>query len=135
MDPATIITSTSPESATIITSAITTISPYLIKGGKAIAEGIGKDLWGLIKKLFKSEKDKKIIEDFKENPGDEKLQGKMELKLEEFLEEDPELVEQIKKLLPEAKQQMPKVNVQNIKGNNNTALQDIHGSTINIEKN
>lgn len=40
------------EPITLITTAISLATPYLLKTGESIAEGIGEDLWKLIKKPF-----------------------------------------------------------------------------------
>ena len=42
--------------ATLASMTISAIVPFLIKGGEEIAQGIGKDLWTLIKNLFKLKK-------------------------------------------------------------------------------
>lgn len=113
-------------------SAITILSPYLVKGGEAIAQGIGKDLWELVKKPFQSEKDKKIVEDYAKNPQDKELQGVIKYDLKYFLEDNPDMIEKLKKMLPEAEKQMPKINIQIINGDGNIGIQDAHGSNIDI---
>lgn len=37
---------------TLVTAALTLATPYLIKSGEKIAEGIGEEIWNLIKKPF-----------------------------------------------------------------------------------
>jgi hypothetical protein len=44
------------EPITLITTAIALASPYLLKTGESIAEGIGEDIWELIKKQFTKDK-------------------------------------------------------------------------------
>jgi hypothetical protein len=40
------------EPLTLITTAISLATPYLVKTGESFAEGIGEDIWKLIKKPF-----------------------------------------------------------------------------------
>ena len=40
------------EPITLITTALALATPYLIKSGEKIAEGIGEEIWNLIKKPF-----------------------------------------------------------------------------------
>ncbi|MFT3794423.1 hypothetical protein [Flavobacterium sp.] len=43
------------EPITLITTALTLATPYLIKTGESIAESIGEEIWNLIKKPFAKE--------------------------------------------------------------------------------
>ena len=117
---------------TLASSAVSVLTPYLKKGAEAIVGEAGKDLWNLIKKPFTSDKDKILLEEFAENSQDQKLQDEMKIKLEEFLEHNPELVEELQELLPKTEEEVKKINIQNITGNNNVAIQDIKDSSVNI---
>ncbi len=86
-------------------TAIVAITPFLVKGGEAIATGVGESLWAAIKKPFTSDKDRAIIEELEKNPDDLRLQGKTETKLESFLETNPEIAKEINRLLPEAEKE------------------------------
>jgi hypothetical protein len=89
----------------IASTAITLLGPYLVKSGEKIAEGIGKDIWELIKKPFKSDKEKALLKQLEENPSDQKIQGKIEATLENILEENPVLVDTLKKIVEKAQAQ------------------------------
>lgn len=119
----------------IAATAIAAITPYLVKGGEEVAKGMGKDLWELIKKPFTSEKEQILVQQLEENPGDVKLQGKVEGKLEELLEANPSIAAQLQDLLAK----MPagaqiKQNTMSITGDSNMGMQDISGSSININR-
>ncbi|VAV83828.1 hypothetical protein MNBD_DELTA01-601 [hydrothermal vent metagenome] len=86
-------------------AAIAAITPFLVKGGEAIATGVGKSLWKTIKKPFTSDKDKALIKELEKNPEDLKLQGKAEGKLEDLLADHPEIAEEISRLIPEAEKE------------------------------
>lgn len=90
----------------IAKAALTAVLPYLALGGQEFSKSVGKDLWELIKKPFKLDKDKKIIEELKQNPDDQKIQGKLELKLSELLEEEPEVAEDLNKYLKGVKEEI-----------------------------
>ena len=48
------------EPVTLITTAIALATPYLLKTGESIAEGIGEDIWKLIKKPFTKDKEDQL---------------------------------------------------------------------------
>lgn len=58
------------EPITLISTALTLATPYLIKTGESVAEKIGEDVWNLIKKTFSGEPIENLdftIEEEKEN--------------------------------------------------------------------
>lgn len=122
--------------ATIASAAIAFAAPYLKKGGEAIAGGMGKDLWELIKKPFqKKESHKEAIKQLEENPADPIVQGKVIGKLEEHLEDDPEYAKELEELLKKVgAQQNNNTNIQNITGDGNISVQGSQNSQININK-
>lgn len=89
--------------AALATNGIAALLPYLVKGGEEIAKGAGKDLWELIKKLFKAAKEEHILEQLENKPDDQKLLGKVEGKLEEFLKSSPEIAREFEQKIREAK--------------------------------
>ena len=97
--------------ATLASMTISAIVPFLIKGGEEIAQGIGKDLWALIKKPFQTEKDKSLIKQLEEKPDDQKLQGKVEIKLSELLEACHDVAQQISSILPKAQEESKKLSL------------------------
>ena len=116
-------------------ATLAALAPYLAKGGEALASGIGKDLWELVKKPFKSEIDQKKLQELELKPDDSKTQGKVEGKLEEFLTEDTQLAAQLAELLCSLPKSEGKNNTQTISGTGNIGIQDVSGkSTINIVK-
>ena len=115
--------------ASLAAAAVAALIPYLTKGGEELAQGIGKDLWELIKKPFKS--DNKKLEDLRNNPEDTKIQGKVEGKLEDMLAEDHAFAATLRELLD----RMPKpgtVNSIAVTGDHNTVLQGVRGSTVTL---
>lgn len=99
----------------LATLALTTLTPFLVKGGEAIASGIGKDLWGLIKKPFIKDRDKKLLEKLEENPEDAGTQGAVTHQLEGFLEDNPELAAALAELVnkPETQELAQQISVFN----------------------
>lgn len=97
--------------AIIASAAISAITPFLVKGGEEISKGAGKDLWELIKKPFKSDKDKAIISEFEKMPDNSKVQGRVEVKLSDLLEADEETAEHISALLPMAQEEAKRVTI------------------------
>jgi tetratricopeptide (TPR) repeat protein len=80
--------------------AIGAAIPYLVKGEKANAADMEKDLWELVKKPFEiKERDRKLIEKMQKNPGDEGTKGAVTYKLGEYMDEDPELAKEVGELL------------------------------------
>ena len=83
----------------VAAQAVGFLIPYLVKGGEAIASGLGKDLWELIKKPFHSDREKKIVEDVQRQPEDLEQHGMLKLKLAEKLEENPMLLQELMALM------------------------------------
>ena len=119
----------------IASDALNTITPYLIQKGKAITEGIENELWEIIKKPFTSDKDRSLITQFEDQPSDAKIQGKIELKLEELLEAHPEIAKELESLVSQPL--MPRryhLTTSTITGDSNVTTQETHRSTININQ-
>jgi len=114
----------------LASAAIAAITPFLIKGGEALAEGVGKDLWELIKKPFKSPDEKAIVKQLEEKPNDRTSQNDAIKKLDELLRAYPDIARQIESLL----EKNPSLNIQNIKGNGNISFQDIKGGNVTINR-
>jgi len=102
-----------PITASIIISAVL---PFLKKGGEAIAGGVGRDLWELVKRPFQSESEKRTIEELEKSPDNTRLQGKVEGKLKDLLIENPDIAEEISALLPKAREEGKMIVIQNSKG-------------------
>lgn len=61
------------EPITLITTAIAMATPYLLKTGESIAEGIGEDIWKLIKKTFTKDKENQLSIDINKQEDKDKL--------------------------------------------------------------
>lgn len=61
------------EPITLITTAIAMASPYLLKTGESIAEGIGEDIWKLIKKTFTKENETQLSIDISRQDEKDRL--------------------------------------------------------------
>jgi len=96
----------------IASEAITAIAPFLVKGGEALAAGVGNELWELIKKPFQTEKDKAIINQFEKNPADPKTQGKLEMKLSDLLEANQDVADRINFLLSDAQKESQRISIE-----------------------
>ncbi|MCW3123450.1 MAG: hypothetical protein JWQ38_2942 [Flavipsychrobacter sp.] len=106
--------------------------PMLLKGSEKLIEKIGENAWDIIKKPFQSDKDKALIEKVAENPDDAVSKGIIEYKLTDILEQHPDLVAELTKILPTIAPGMNNENTLNITGNGNKTVQGSHNSTINI---
>ena len=80
------------EILTLINSAIELIYPYLLKTGEKIAEGIGEDIWKLIKKPFTKDKNTEFEIDINNQQDKEKLLALLNEKLADDTEFKKELV-------------------------------------------
>ncbi|MDP4285425.1 MAG: hypothetical protein Q8891_13445 [Bacteroidota bacterium] len=61
------------EPITLITTALTLATPYLIKTGEKFAESVGEDIWKWIKKPFTKKEEQTLIADFKLDRDSDKL--------------------------------------------------------------
>ena len=119
---------------TLASSAVAILAPYLKIGAESIAGEAGKDLWNLIKKPFTSDKDKTKLENFKNNPDNKNLQGWLNAELEDELKQNPEFLEELKKLLPKAEMEIKKINIQIINGNSSIITQGGNKNSFNFNK-
>jgi hypothetical protein len=118
------------EPVTLITTAITLLTPYLVKTGEKIAESIGEDLWNLIKKPFTKKEEEEILSTLNTSEGVEELKNKLLLKITADEEYKKDLQEAVKV----AEQKMNSYNQQNI--NNNSPIEkqvNIQSNTGNIQ--
>lgn len=121
----------------IATLAIPTLCGFLDAGGKTIAEGIAGDLWTFIKGIFSSEPQKKAIAELERTPNDAIAQAKAISKLEEILDANPDLKEELSKILekiPKDTDNTIESYNQTITGNQSNGVQGVKNSTININK-
>jgi hypothetical protein len=121
----------------IATGIITALVPYLAKGGeklvdKVVDEGFQQrsKIWEMTKDLF-LEDNLTLLNLFEQNPDDARTQGKLESKLEDKLQANPEIAKQFESLLKQIPAEI-KTNSVNIQGDNNKVAQDIKDSTVTI---
>lgn len=105
------------EPITLITTALTLATPYLIKTGEKFAEGIGEDIWKWIKKPFTSEEEKEIISNFQLDRDSEQIKTVL---LEKF-NQDIEYKHEFGKAIDNAQKQLNSYSQQKI--NNNAAIE------------
>jgi Tfp pilus assembly protein PilN len=119
------------EIVSIATVAITAVIPFLKKSFEKVSEELGKSLWELIKKPFKSKEEQASVDKLKANPEDQTARSEVISKLSQSLEKDPELLNQLNALLRD-----PQIlnYTQNVSGDSNVALQGIFNSQVNISK-
>lgn len=99
------------------------IIPSLISIKDGMFKSIGNDIWGLIKKTFKSDvKDIRIIEELEKNPNDIKLQGKAELRLAQLLEEKSDIAEELIKCIQVFKEKNESTCIDSIKNSKNIVI-------------
>jgi len=111
---------------TIASAAIPLGIIFLTKAAEDASSQVLKSLWTAIKKPFTSDKDRAIIKELEKNPSDLRLQGKAEAKLESFIEANPEIAEELEKLISEAKKQGDII----IKNNVNGSITTTAGTVI-----
>ncbi len=105
------------EPITLITTALTLATPYLIKSGEKLAEGIGEDIWSWIKKPFTTEEEKEIVSNFEIDKDSEKLKTI----LLEKINDDIEFKQEFEAAVNNAQEQLNSYNQQNI--NNNASIE------------
>lgn len=101
---------------TIATSAVSLLVPYLAKGGRAIADKVGKDVWdkvsNKVETLHETIKNKFSSDDYysqtlkrlEEKPEDKGRQSNLESVLKEVLAEDTQFQKMLSQLLNETKE-------------------------------
>lgn len=116
------------------------ILPYL----KSIIDGTlksaGADLWKLIKKPFKLDHDKKLVDKLEKDPDNLKLQGGLELRLAQLLEENPDIAEELEKCIRNFKEKEGMSNIYIQKDNTyngpvHNGKGDMHTTYYNINNN
>lgn len=113
------------EPITLITTAIALATPYLLKTGESIAEGIGEDIWKLIKKPFTKDKEDQLSIDINKQEDKDKL---VTLLLEE-IGKDNNFKQELESAVEKGQKDLNAYYQQNI--NNNGEI----GKQINIQHN
>lgn len=122
------------EIATLATAAITTLVPFLTKGGEEITKGAAGDLWKWVKGKFSEKGKENALLVLENKPDDAKQQGKVEGVLEDILAEKTDLLAELSALITAAKAEQTNTinNTANVTGNNNNLFQGVNNSHINI---
>jgi hypothetical protein len=91
--------------ATIATGAITALQPFVTKGLEKLAEKTAEEgfnerkaIWEKVKGLFKAD-DLTLLNLLEEANANDKVQGKLEGKLETYLEANPAIVNELSELV------------------------------------
>ena len=114
----------------LATIAVTSAIPFLLKSGEAVADGVGKDLWELIKKPFKSPTETILLKRLENNPNDKNSQEIVIKTLNELLKKNPEIAHQIEIVVNKNQS----TNIQEAHGNENINIQDNRNSQITINR-
>lgn len=130
--------------ATAVTALLGPMLPFLIKGGEAVAEEVGKDTWNKAKviwsKLFSSSADKnriavlKTAEAVAAVPDNEALQVVWREELKKLLEADLNLANELEELVGRDKlSQEGKDDVTlQVLGNYNKTIGTIRGQNVDV---
>ena len=115
---------------TLITTAVTIATPYLIKSGEKFAEKVGEDAWKWIKESFADEKQKSAIENIEVEPNAEKLKNI----LLDRANTDNEFKEGLEAIVSKAQKDLNAYYQQNINNEGNIEKQiNIQENTGNIQ--
>lgn len=109
----------------LIAGIITTLSPILVKGGDEIIKYGAKELWELVKKPFKSEKEKNLLNDFEKYPDSDKLKNEVSLILKSYIKENPDFAKELQSYYQKAGGNITNTNISN-------SEKFSVGSTINV---
>jgi len=119
----------------LATHTLDTLQPFLEAGGKELVKGITSDLWSKVKSVFNGKEEKKVLEEFEQNPTDFKIKGKVEYILEKELQNHPELIEGLFELVEIVRKSDDYSIIVNQIGNDNISIGGkISKSKINIRK-
>ena len=115
--------------------ALAILTPLLIKGGEALAQGIGKDIWEGIKGLFRKSNHSEVLEKLEQNPKDEETKEEVKFHLATILTANGAPKEQLEKMVTTYNTQQQQTTNQTVSSDLNiTAGRDISGNTITYHK-
>lgn len=113
------------EPVTLITTAISLVTPYLLKTGEGIAESVGEDIWNLIKKPFTKDKEAELSIDINNQEEKDKLIHQLTAKINK----DPIFKHELENAVEKGQNDLNALYQQNI--NNNGQIE----KQINIQNN
>jgi hypothetical protein len=114
---------------TLATAAISLATPFLVKTGEKIAEGIGKDIWNLLKKPFSKKEQEKLEADIQENSEKDKIIEVLIAKINS----DQQYKAELENAVIEAQKSLTAYNQQKIINNGNIGKQvNVQNVTGNI---
>lgn len=122
------------EIATLATTTVTALVPFLTKGGEELTKGAAGDLWKWVKSKFSEKGKENALQVLENKPDDAKQQGKVEGVLEDILTEKTDLLAELTALLTAAKAEQINTtnNTATVTGNNNNVFQGLNNSNVNI---
>jgi len=85
-------------------AALRAVAPFLKEGGEAMASGVGRELWDLIRKPFTSSVECDFIRRLERSPEGAGAHRDVSGRLAFRLEGAPELADEIARLLPAAEE-------------------------------
>ncbi len=103
------------------------------KAFEKVGEKTAEAVWGKVKSLFTVE-ELTTLNLTESGLQDPKTQGKIEGKLEDRLAANPEIAKELEAMLAQVPISENKENAMTQIGTGNIGVQDVHGSTINIQK-
>ena len=94
--------------ATIATTVVAFLAPYLAEGGRAVAKKAGEALVGALERRFKGQPvPQTALDDFKADPQDGDNQGALRKELKKALAADDEFLAELAQLLEQAQAEAP----------------------------
>ncbi|MFX3625725.1 MAG: hypothetical protein ACN6I4_00030 [bacterium] len=107
---------------TIAAETVALLSPFLLEGGKELTKSATKELWSFLKNKFSGKKEAKQLEEWAQSPTEERLINRLEMALENIMQENEdfrmELENRLEKVKQEIKHNTIKDNTKTVAGNN-----------------
>ena len=126
--------------STLAPLVVSALVPLLQKGAEKITEKAAEEgfaqrgkIWNLVKGMF-AEDELTLLNLFEQNPENVETQAELRGELKHLLKANPDIAGQIDELIKQIPQSPGKQNTINQSGSNNTAIQDVSSSTVNINQ-
>jgi len=107
-------------------AAVAVLSPYLVEGGKEAAKTAAKDLYTWLKDKLTG-RAAEALDDLEKAPASEDNQADLRKQLAKALEADPQLREELRRLLPEASAAGGTTQTIDQSGSSNARAAQVHG--------
>lgn len=112
----------------LATQALAIITPLIIKGGEALAQGIGKDLWDSVKSLFKRNNKEEVLDNLVKEPKNDDIKEEVKFQLATILSTNDEAKMQLESMVVHYQNQQQKTITAS--GIGTMAAENIAGNTI-----